>query len=196
VIKNETGKLVLITGGARSGKSRLAEELALAGDGPACYIATAAVLDEEMEHRVARHRARRPKSWSTVEETLELGAALERVPEETTTVILDCLTLWLTNKLLAEYREGMAEAEIDGLEERIHQELVAFCATVRTKPYRTIVVTNEVGWGVVPDTPLGRVFRDLAGRANQLVARAADSVWLAVAGYPLRIKPPGKDGCA
>ncbi|HHW92689.1 MAG TPA: bifunctional adenosylcobinamide kinase/adenosylcobinamide-phosphate guanylyltransferase [Firmicutes bacterium] len=185
--------MVLITGGARSGKSRLAEELALAGDGPACYIATAAVLDGEMEHRVARHRARRPEGWSTVEETLQLGAALERVPGETATVILDCLILWLTNKLLSEYREGMTEEEIDRLEEQIQRELTAFCAAVRTKPYRTIVVTNEVGWGVVPDTPMGRVFRDLAGRANQLMARAADSVWLAVAGYPLRIKPPGKD---
>ncbi|HHX74140.1 MAG TPA: bifunctional adenosylcobinamide kinase/adenosylcobinamide-phosphate guanylyltransferase, partial [Firmicutes bacterium] len=170
-----------------------AEELALAGDGPACYIATAAVLDEEMEHRVAMHKSRRPESWSTVEETMHLGAALERVPRETATVLLDCLTLWLTNKLLAEYREGMPEAELDRLEERIQRELEDFCATVRTKPYRTIVVTNEVGWGVVPDTPMGRVFRDLAGRANQLVARAADSVWLAVAGYPLRIKPAGED---
>ena len=187
--ENKLGKLVLITGGARSGKSSLAEQLALSAAGPATYIATAAVLDEEMALRVKLHQQRRPQNWSTVEETLDLVGALAKVPEKTATVILDCLTIWLTNQLLKNYdEEDTTESRIVAIEEKIQAELTCFCAAAAAKPYRTVVVTNEVGCGVVPAYPLGRVFRDIAGRANQLVARAADSVWLAVCGYPLCVK--------
>jgi len=187
--ENNLGKLVLITGGARSGKSSLAEQLARSAAGPATYIATAAVLDEEMVLRVKLHQKRRPQEWSTVEETLDLVGALAKVPENTATVIVDCLTIWLTNQLAEYYHEDMSENEIMAVEKKIQDHLAHFCAAAAAKPYRTVVVTNEVGCGVVPAYPLGRVFRDMAGRANQQVARAADSVWLAVCGYPLCVKP-------
>ncbi|MGI6659486.1 MAG: bifunctional adenosylcobinamide kinase/adenosylcobinamide-phosphate guanylyltransferase [Dethiobacteraceae bacterium] len=182
------GKLVLITGGARSGKSRLAEQLALEAGGPAAYIATAAVLDEEMALRVALHKERRPAHWSTIEETDDLAGALERVPAGTATVIVDCLTIWLTNQLLARYEDNLSDEKYLEIERHIQTELARFCTAALNKPFRTLVVTNEVGSGVVPDTHMGRVFRDMAGRANQQVARAADSLWLAVSGYPLCVK--------
>ncbi|HZK25390.1 MAG TPA: bifunctional adenosylcobinamide kinase/adenosylcobinamide-phosphate guanylyltransferase [Oscillospiraceae bacterium] len=182
------GKLVLITGGARSGKSGLAEQLAHTAGGPATYIATAAVLDEEMALRVALHKERRPPHWSTVEETKDLAGALERVPAGTVTVIVDCLTIWLTNQLLAQYEENMSDEKYLDIEKQIQTELARFCTAALNKPFRTVVVTNEVGSGIVPDNYMGRVFRDMAGRANQQVARAADSLWLAVSGYPLCVK--------
>lgn len=187
-MRNDSGKLVMITGGARSGKSRLAEEWALAGGGPVAYIATAAVLDAEMARRVDLHQTRRPADWLTVEETTDLAGALERVPPGTVTVLVDCLTLWLTNRLLASYRDGMTPAELDNLENETRAELALFCRTARLKPFRTIVVTNEVGCGIVPESPLGRLFRDMAGRANQQLAGEADAVYLAVAGCPLCVK--------
>ncbi|MCR3922226.1 MAG: bifunctional adenosylcobinamide kinase/adenosylcobinamide-phosphate guanylyltransferase [Firmicutes bacterium] len=188
MVDKKLGKLVLITGGARSGKSTLAEKLAEDAGGPATYVATAAVLDEEMELRVAIHKERRPAHWSTVEETMDLAAALERVPSGTVTVIVDCLTIWLTNQLLARYEEDLSDDKYMAIEDHIQAELNRFCTVAAARPFRTIVVTNEVGCGVVPDTPLGRVFRDMAGRANQQVARAADSLWFAVSGYPLCVK--------
>ncbi|NLP37244.1 MAG: bifunctional adenosylcobinamide kinase/adenosylcobinamide-phosphate guanylyltransferase [Firmicutes bacterium] len=188
------GKFVLITGGARSGKSRLAEKIAHRSKGAVAYIATAEVLDEEMAHRVAQHQASRPQNWVTIEETLDLVNALEQVPPQTETVLIDCLTVWLTNCLLAEYEEGFTTEEVKKVEAGIQDKLAHFCREAKNKPFRIIVVTNEVGSGVVPDTPLGRIFRDIAGRANQQVAQAADSVWLAVAGYPLCVKEYGKAG--
>ncbi|NLM52594.1 MAG: bifunctional adenosylcobinamide kinase/adenosylcobinamide-phosphate guanylyltransferase [Firmicutes bacterium] len=190
----QLGKFILITGGARSGKSRLAEKIALQAKGPVAYIATAAVLDEEMAHRVAQHRASRPQDWVTIEETLDLVKAIEQVPPQTEIVLVDCLTVWLTNCLLERYEEDFTAEEASQVEAQIQDKLARFCQVVKNKPFRTIVVTNEVGSGVVPDTPLGRIFRDIAGRANQQVAQAADSVWLAVAGYPLCVKEYGKAG--
>lgn len=182
------GKLVLMLGGARSGKSRLAEEMALAAGGTAAYIATAAVLDGEMARRVDIHQKRRPDHWVTVEETRNLTEALERVPAGTQTVIVDCLTLWLTNLLLPYYDEEAGVAELDTVEEEVRSELERFCLRAKSKPFTTIVVANEVGCGIVPESPLGRLFRDLAGRANQQAAKNADAVYFAVAGYPLRVK--------
>jgi adenosylcobinamide kinase / adenosylcobinamide-phosphate guanylyltransferase len=182
------GKLTLILGGARSGKSRLAEEMALAAGGEAAYIATAAVWDGEMAHRVALHRERRPAHWHTIEEERDLAKALEQVPTGTGTVIVDCLTLWLTNRLLAGYDENASAEELAGLEQSIRGELDTFCLTARRMPFHTLVVSNEVGCGIVPESPLSRFFRDLAGRANQQTAAAADSVYLVVAGCPLQIK--------
>lgn len=182
------GKLILMLGGARSGKSRLAEEMALETGGTVAYIATAAVLDKEMARRVDLHQQRRPDHWVTVEETRDLAGALERVPSQTRTVIVDCLTLWLTNLLLPCYDEQAGVAGLDALEEEIRSELERFCRAAKAKQHNTIVVANEVGCGIVPESPLGRLFRDLAGRANQLAATEADAVYFAVAGYPLRVK--------
>jgi adenosylcobinamide kinase / adenosylcobinamide-phosphate guanylyltransferase len=181
-------KLILVTGGARSGKSRLAEEMAHAAGGPVVYMATAGVSDGEMAERVRVHRLRRPAGWTTLEEPLAVTEALKKVEAAGGTLILDCLTLWLTNLLLERYSEDLPPEAHQDLERGILQIVAGFVDTALAVPFRVIVVTNEVGLGVVPAYPLGRIYRDLAGRANQLVAAAADAVFLTVSGIPVRIK--------
>lgn len=170
-------ELILITGGARSGKSRWAAKLAEEGDGPVTFVATARAGDEEMVERIRRHRAARPPGWHTLEEGTDLVQIFS--PEGPVgTVLVDCLTLYVSNLLL----EGRPE-------EQILSHLRRVCEGIRRAPCRTIVVTNEVGWGVVPDHALGRTFRDVAGLANQIVAEYADEVYMVVSGLPIRIKP-------
>lgn len=183
-----TGKIIFITGGARSGKSRFAEELAARDGGLVVYVATAGVGDAEMAERVRAHQSRRPAHWLTIEEPLDLQQAIDRVPDNANVVIFDCLTLWLANKLAQDFDEA-APAAVHSLRERsVLGELAAFCDRLSFAPFRTLVVANEVGCGIVPGTVLGRVFRDLAGRANQLVAARADTVYFTVAGLPLKVK--------
>jgi adenosyl cobinamide kinase/adenosyl cobinamide phosphate guanylyltransferase len=165
--------LVLLIGGARAGKSALAVELASSWKGEVTFLATAEGRDDEMAERIARHREQRPATWTTVDEPLELRAALEQLADDVF-VILDCLTLWVANRL---ERNGVEE---DLLAEAEH---VARVAAARAAPL--VAVTNEVGLGVVPATPLGRVYRDLLGEVNRTFARSADTVFLVVAGRAL-----------
>jgi len=165
--------LSFVLGGARSGKSRHAESMVTAYPAPWTYIATAQALDGEMQERIAEHRARRDDGWETLDVPFELAGALSSV-ETGRPVLIDCLTLWLTNVMLA---DRDVEAEIRGLAEVL--------ASPRG-PW--VVVANEVGLGIVPDNALARAFRDHAGRLNQTVAAAADSVILTVAGLPMRVK--------
>jgi adenosylcobinamide kinase/adenosylcobinamide-phosphate guanylyltransferase len=164
-------RLTLVLGGARSGKSRYAESLI--GERPAAYIATAEIRDAEMAERVRLHRSRRGANWTTHEAPLDLAAAL---PAATATgpVLIDCLTLWLTNVMLAG-RDVAAEqaALVRGLSEL-------------REP--AVLVANEVGLGIVPDNALARAFRDHAGRLNQAIAAAADRVVFVAAGLPLILK--------
>jgi adenosylcobinamide kinase / adenosylcobinamide-phosphate guanylyltransferase len=164
--------LTFVLGGARSGKSRFAERLMTAMPPPWIYVATAEPLDDEMAERIAAHRSRRGASWQTIEAPRKLAAVLSASGNKP--VLVDCLTLWLSNLLLA---EADIEAEIARLE--------AALAAV-TAP--TVLVANEVGYGIVPDYPLGRRFRDLQGLLNQRIAALADRVVLVVAGLPLAIK--------
>ncbi|MDX8515797.1 bifunctional adenosylcobinamide kinase/adenosylcobinamide-phosphate guanylyltransferase [Mesorhizobium captivum] len=167
------GRLTLIIGGARSGKSAHAETLATAGPSPWTYIATAQAYDDEMRERIALHRARRGAGWVTVDAPLDLTGAIEALPEHQP-VLIDCLTLWLTNHMLADHD---IEAECRRLSD------------VLSRPRGPwFVVSNEVGLGIVPDNALGRRFRDAAGRLNQQVAAIADSVLMMVAGLPLKVK--------
>ncbi len=174
---------ILVLGGARSGKSRHAEELALAHSGPRIYLATATPDDTEMRDRIARHKARRAgRDWTVVEEPLALLGALRAHAAESAFVLVDCLTLWLTNLMLRE--ENVAAAVAD-----LAESLPAL-------PGRICLVSNEVGMGIVPDTPLGRMFRDEAGLAHQMLARVADEVRFVVAGLPMWLKGgrPGPGG--
>jgi adenosylcobinamide kinase/adenosylcobinamide-phosphate guanylyltransferase len=169
-------KLTLVLGGARSGKSRYAESL-IAALPPPCqppwaYVATAEALDAEMTERILSHRARRGANWQTIEAPRDLAAALAAC--ETMPVLIDCLTLWLSNVLLA---DADIEAEIARLE-----------AALAAAKMPVVVVANEVGSGIVPDHPLGRRFRDLQGLLNQRIAARADRVILMVAGLPLVVK--------
>jgi adenosylcobinamide kinase / adenosylcobinamide-phosphate guanylyltransferase len=165
-------KLTFVIGGARSGKSRYAEGLIAALPPPWTYVATAEALDAEMSERIGAHRARRGSQWRTIEAPRDLAAAL--TASATTPVLIDCLTLWLSNLMLA-------DADIEAETERLEQALAAARAPV-------IVVANEVGSGIVPEHALGRKFRDLQGVLNQRIAARADRVVLVVAGLPLVLK--------
>lgn len=168
--------VTLVLGGARSGKSRFAEDLAAASGLARTYVATAEVWDDEMRERIAHHRARRDGTWTTVDAPLDLPEALPAASGRDRIVLVDCLTLWLSNVMLA---GRDVEAAIDAL-------LAALAAI--SGP--AILVSNEVGSGIVPDTRLGRDFRDHQGRLNQRVAAVADRVTLVVAGLPLDLKLP------
>ena len=168
--------LRLLIGGARAGKSSLAARYASAAGMPVTFVATAEALDEEMVQRVACHRAERPEGWRTVEEPVELGAALEAAGDDA--VIVDCLTLWVTNLVLA----GLDDEEIE-------RRADAVAAAAAARESLTLAVTNEVGLGVIPASDLGRRFRDLLGRVNAIWGRHADEVLLVVAGRALRLEP-------
>jgi|SRR5579859_5610604 adenosylcobinamide kinase / adenosylcobinamide-phosphate guanylyltransferase len=169
-------KLTFVIGGARSGKSRYAESLVSALPPPWFYLATAAAGDDEMAARIEAHRARRAASWRTVEVPRDIAGALAVCGAAP--ALVDCLTLWLSNLMLA-------EADIEGEVARLEQALQAVAAPV-------VLVANEVGSGIVPDHPLGRRFRDWQGLLNQRVAARADRVVLMVAGLPLVLKEASK----
>ncbi len=174
--------LTLVLGGARSGKSRYAQSIAAAAEGPVLFIATSRPVssdeDPEMAERIARHRSERPAHWRTVEAPLDVVAA---IPPTGGLVLIDCVTLWISN-LLSEHRA----LERGPREERIVGEIESLAAALAAK--EAIAVSNEVGEGVVPENPVAREFRDLQGRANQILARAAFRVVLLVAGIPMTVK--------
>jgi adenosylcobinamide kinase / adenosylcobinamide-phosphate guanylyltransferase len=176
-------RLALVLGGARSGKSRYALDLAGTFPPPRLYMATAEAGDEEMAARIAQHRRDRGAGWDTVEAPLDLAAALDRAQGRYEVILVDCLTLWLSNWLIR--AGGRAEFE------RVCTE---FAAVLETTTTPTILVTNEVGWGIVPDNPLAREFRDRAGWLHQLISAAADLVVLLVAGLPLTLKSACRKG--
>jgi adenosylcobinamide kinase/adenosylcobinamide-phosphate guanylyltransferase len=178
------GDFILVTGGARSGKSRFAELLAARSGLPVTYIATAQIWDEEMAERVEKHRQSRPAEWNVIEEPYDIEKTLLALQESPGLILLDCVTIWLTNLLLDESRPA-DEAAILAQVKKVAQ-------TAADSSSRVIFVTNEVGQGIVPDNPLARKYRDLAGRANQILAQAADSVFIVIAGYPLEIKHQGQ----
>jgi adenosylcobinamide kinase/adenosylcobinamide-phosphate guanylyltransferase len=171
-----TGPIVLIIGGAKSGKSSFALERANAFPGKKAYVATAEALDEEMSARIEKHKAERGKDWVTIEEPGELSRALHDLQGGYGAVIVDCLTLWLTNLLLGA--------------DRFEGEIEDFLTTLKRGSLPALfIVSNEVGMGIVPDNALSRRFRDLAGAVNQKVAAVSDEVYLVTAGIPVRIKP-------
>jgi adenosylcobinamide kinase / adenosylcobinamide-phosphate guanylyltransferase len=167
-----SARLTLVLGGARSGKSGYAERLITASPPPWIYVATAEPGDAEMAERIARHRARRGAGWTTLETPRDLVEAL--AAHGTMPMLVDCLTLWLSNALLA---RADVDAEIECLEAALAQAAGPL-----------VLVANEVGFGIVPDNPLGRRFRDAQGLLNQRIAARADRVVLMVAGLPLTIK--------
>jgi len=165
----QKSRIYLITGGARSGKSVLAERLVKHLGGPAIYIATAEAFDGEMRQRIEQHRQRREAGWRTIEEPRDLVGALDRSDGQGVRLV-DCLTLWLANL------EGQADVAALGR-----------CLLAQTSP--VVLVTNELGLGIVPENRLARAFRDEHGVMNQTIAEIADEVWMAVSGLPLRLKP-------
>lgn len=182
------GELVLLLGGARSGKSARAEQLASARGGPVLFVATATAGDEEMARRIADHRAARPAGWRTLEAPQGVAAAVAASGDAAPTIVLDCLTLLVSNLLLTHEAEG--EVEVG---RRVDAEIDALLAAIDTGAATWIVVSNEVGMGLVPPYPLGRQYRDLLGRVNARVAARADRAYLLVAGLALDLKRLGAE---
>lgn len=186
-------EIILILGGARSGKSTFAEKLAkkIAGKN-VTYIATAQALDEEMEQRIAYHKTQRPVDWKTIEEPTDIYQAVQSV-DNNQTVLIDCLTLYISNLLLKENPEGNLDLERKkNLEEDIVENINQVLKYTEKKDIDLIIVSNEVGQGLVPSYELGRLFRDISGRVNQYISSKADKVYLTVAGLPLDLKEISK----
>lgn len=178
----------LIIGGARSGKSALAEKRAAESGLRVIYVATAEIKDAEMARRIEHHRARRPLDWGLVEAPLQLAAALQAHAAKDTCLVVDCLTLWLSNLLFAGQAARQAEAN-EALDcPLLAGETAALIETLPQLPGRITLVSNEVGWGIVPMHPVSRCFTDEQGRLNQRVAAVCDSVTLVAAGLPLSLK--------
>ena len=178
----------LILGGARSGKSLLAEKRAAESGLRVLYLATAEARDGEMARRIAHHRERRPAEWGCAEETLHLAAKLQELAAADTCVLVDCLTLWLSNLLFAGQAARQAEAGEPVSCPLFNNEITALIELLPQLPGRIILVSNEVGWGIVPMHPISRLFADEQGRLNQQVAAACDQVTLVAAGLPLLLK--------
>ena len=169
----ENHSLTLVLGGARSGKSSYAEALTMTSPVPWVYVATAEPFDDEMKARIGEHQSRRGKDWQTIDAPTDLAGAIEDAPPDRT-VLVDCLTLWLNNLM---FRKINIDTAIENLE-----------AALAERQAPTVLVSNEVGFGIVPDNALARRFRDAAGRLNQRLAAACDATDLVVAGIPLRIR--------
>jgi len=182
------GKLTLILGGARSGKSHYAEQLAdqLGGDS-VLYVATAQPFDDEMKARIAKHQAERPQSWSTVEAPQQTSNAIVERFHATTSlekvVLIDCLTV-LTSNILLQFEDPF----VDEVEQTVNDEVDGLVQCIEKMDAHFIIVSNEVGLGLVPPYPLGRAYRDLLGRVNQRLARKADRVLFMVAGLSMTVK--------
>ena len=174
------GKIILVTGGARSGKSKFAEDytLSLRADAslPAIYIATSEAFDSEMEERVSLHRKRRGAEWKSVEEPLELAQILKETDNHLNQPrLVDCLTLWLNNLIFYQRNIDTELATLIDMLDRQHADVV--------------FVTNEIGMGVIPETKLGREFRDVAGSVNQTIANEVSQMYFIVSGQPMKVKP-------
>jgi adenosylcobinamide kinase/adenosylcobinamide-phosphate guanylyltransferase len=170
-------KIIFITGGARSGKSDFALKLAQGLAGPKAYLATAQALDKEMAERIQKHKRNRPRDWQTLEEPLQIAKVIGEQGDHFSVILVDCLTLWISNSMMAKWSLKKLLQEAD--------RLLEACRGMRGT---VIIVSNEVGLGIVPDNPSARNFRDLSGLIHQKVARQADEVYLLVSGLPLQLK--------
>ena len=174
---------VLVLGGARSGKTAFAEQLAIRSGSHPAYLATAEALDAEMRDRVESHKAGRAARFTTIEEPLALSEALLEAATQHDVILVDCLTLWITNLLLANRNVAKAVSELGD-------------TLAQVRDAKVILVSNEVGLGIVPDNAMARTFRDLAGAAHQRLAEICDDVYFVVAGLPMTVKgeAPGQEG--
>jgi adenosylcobinamide kinase/adenosylcobinamide-phosphate guanylyltransferase len=182
-------KSILILGGARSGKSRLAVEMAQKRGGEVLFVATAEARDAEMEQRIAAHRRVRPAGWKTLEAQTRIGKLITKNIGHARTVIIDCITL-LVNNVFEPYDE---KADAKRLEKAVEAEIKELLDCIEKSQALFIIVSNEVGLGIIPADRVSRLYRDLLGRANQMLAARADEVYLLVAGLPVAIKKPAKN---
>ena len=182
-------RCILITGGARSGKSHYAHELAMQSGEPVLFVATAFAGDEEMKRRIEEHKRSRPATWTTLEVTTCVGSHIEQKIGGARLVIIDCITL-LVNNIFNQYSH-QADDQLDAssVEKEIIAEIDKLVESIKRTDASFIIVTNEIGLGLVPANKMSRLYRDLLGMANQTLAACADEVYLMVAGLPVKIKP-------
>lgn len=183
------GQFILVLGGARSGKSAFAQKLAQSQELNVTYVASALPIDEEMERRIAKHKEARPIQWATVEAPYSADTAVITACKKEQFVIWDCVTVFLSNILLECFDKGL---EADEAEALILSRFSYMLCKLEGCPGTLVAVSNEVGLGVVPEYPLGRSFRDISGRVNQILAQQADKVFFVVAGIPVEIKERGR----
>jgi adenosylcobinamide kinase / adenosylcobinamide-phosphate guanylyltransferase len=184
------GKITFITGGARSGKSAFAEKL-LRNEDCVIYLATCEASDDEMKNRIAKHKSSRNPAWNTIEAYKDLDIVLEKTIKNKKYILVDCLTIMISNLMILGNKidwDTVDVATVDNIEKSVVTEINKLLKLVRSFAGETIIVSNELGMGIVPPAPLGRYYRDIAGRINQIVADAADSVYFVVSGIPLKIK--------
>ena len=182
------GKCLLIIGGARSGKSRFAMELARKSGKPVLFVATATAGDDEMAERIANHRKERPADWRTLEVTTDIGKHIKQNIGGAKIVILDCVTLLVKNIFNDCGHRAVPQTEAH-LEAKIASEINSFIGCVRSVDASFIVVTNEIGLGLVPADKVSRLYRDLLGKANQMLAKCADESYLMISGMPVKVVP-------
>lgn len=185
-------KMIMVTGGARSGKSAFAEQMANRIGSEVLYIATAVPFDEEMKDRIKHHQQGRPKKWETYEGYKNLDKVLIDKGQTFQCIIMECLSVWLTNHMLdfsneADY-DTMRQETIDCFETQIKNDLNKIIDAVSKTQATMIFVTNEIGLGLVPEGRLSRIFRDIQGRMNQLIANASNEVYFIISGIPMRVK--------
>ena len=183
--------IVLITGGARSGKSTYAEKLAKEAKGEVLYIATSIPFDDEMKDRVKKHKERRPATWHTFEGYKNLKQVFNNEKLQFDTILLDCITIMVTNLMFdsaGDNFDDLNDEAIDTMESEILQEVADFLNEAQKSKKTIIIVTNEIGCGIVPEYKMARVFRDIAGRVNQYIASRSDEVNMVVCGIPIKIK--------
>ena len=186
-------ELIVVLGGARSGKSAFALKLAREAGGRVLHVATAWPGDEEMRWRVARHRRARPQSWRLLEEPLAVAQVLAALLDDADIVLIDCLTIWVSNLLLSAVSEGAVrgQQEAEAAERVVDEAIGALLRCYRQGKASFVIISNEVGMGLVPEHPLGRLFRDALGRANQRLAGRADKVYFLLAGMAVDVKALG-----
>ncbi len=182
--------IILVTGGARSGKSNFAESLCIKQNNRTAYIATSIPFDDEMKNRVKKHQESRPKEWKTYEIYKDIYSIVEELDNNHDTVIMDCVTL-MVNNLMFTYGIEVDKAtsqELNELEEYIKEQIKKLMETIKKTNLYFVIVSNEVGMGIVPENKLSRIYADFVGRANQLIAKYSDEVYFVVSGIPMKVK--------
>ena len=183
-------KIILVTGGARSGKSNFAESLCINQNNRTAYIATSVAFDEEMKNRVMKHQESRPKEWKTYEIYKDIYSIVETLDKNHDTVIMDCVTL-MVNNLMFTYGIDVDKAtseELDELENYIREQIIKLLEAVKKTNLYFVIVSNEIGMGIVPENKLARIYGDFVGRANQLISKYSDKVYFVVSGIPMKVK--------
>jgi adenosylcobinamide kinase / adenosylcobinamide-phosphate guanylyltransferase len=181
--------ITLLLGGARSGKSYYAQQAATQYDG-VLFVATAEAGDDDMRRRIRKHQDDRPANWRTLEATTHIGSRIEDTIRQESLVIIDCITLLVTNLICQIDEKDYDTCDEALLEKTVYAEIKELQECLKNVDASFILVSNEVGLGIVPDNRISRIYRDLLGRANQMLAQTADEVFFMVAGIPLRVKPP------